>query len=142
MKPYLYKDYERWEPMRTQTRVFTTFFVLIVLIAGIYFFSDWFSKTTGYVLGEDQKIAFADCLASKGAVFYETERCASCEKQRTLFGDAAWNKITTRFCDRETRCTGLSSLPAWEIEGTFHYGFKTFNELDAVSSCDVQPAAS
>lgn len=125
--------------MRTQTRVFVTFFVLVMLIAGIYVFSDWFSKTTGYVLGEDQKIAFAECLASKKAIFYETTNCALCEKQRTLFGEASWRAITTYLCDSETRCTGLASLPAWEIEGKFYYGFKTFTELDEVSSCEIRP---
>lgn len=128
--------------MRTQTRVFVTFFVLVALIAGIYLFSDWFSKTTGYVLGEDQKMAFADCLASKGAIVYVTENCAVCDKQRELFGSAAWEKIATRTCNAETRCTGLRSLPAWEIEGAFYYGFRSFTELDDASSCDVQPTAS
>lgn len=127
--------------MRTQTRVFITFFVLVLLVGGIYLFSDWFSKTTGYVLGEDQKLAFADCLASKGALFYVTSNCADCDKQATLFGSSAWERITKHTCDAQTKCTGLRSLPAWEIEGKFYYGFKTFIELDDVSSCDVQPSS-
>lgn len=129
------------EEMNTQTRVFVTFFVLVVLIVGIYLFSDWFSKTTGYVLGEDQKIAFAECLASKEAVFYETANCAECDAQQALFGVPAWDLIEKQACDAQTRCVGLASLPAWEIEGAFYYGFKEFSELDAISSCDIRPAS-
>ena len=128
--------------METQTRVVVTFVVLVALIAGTYVFSDWFSKTTGYVLGEDQKVAFAQCIADNGAVFYESERCAECEEQRTLFGERAWAIIETKLCDSTTRCTGLSRLPAWEVEGKIHYGFKTFNELDELSSCEITPASS
>ncbi len=137
----LYKHYELSLDMETQTRVVVTFFVLVALIAGTYVFSDWFSKTTGYVLGEDQKIAFAQCIADKGAVFYQTERCVACEEQRTLFGERAWELIEKKVCD-ERMCTGLTSLPAWELEGKIYYGFKTFNELDALSSCEITPVAS
>ncbi len=131
----------RLEDMNTQTRVLVTFFVLVALIMSAYLFSDWFSKTTGYVLGEDQKIAFAECLASKGTVFYETANCADCYAQQTLFGIAAWELIEKRACDAQTKCVGLTSLPAWELEGKFYYGFKEFSEIDAISTCDIRPAS-
>lgn len=125
--------------MRTQTRVFVTFFVLVVLIVGIYLFSDWFSKATGYALGEDQKIAFATCLVSKGVVLYETPDCLACEQQRTLLGESAYDLIPKQRCTKETRCNGLKEIPAWELEGVFSYGKKTYEQLDALSSCDIGP---
>jgi hypothetical protein len=48
--------------MQAQTKVFLTFGILVLLIGGLYLFSDWFSKVTGYQLGEDQKIRFIQCL--------------------------------------------------------------------------------
>ena len=42
--------------MNRQQQVFLTMGVLIVLIIGMYVFSDWFSKVTGYFTGADEKI--------------------------------------------------------------------------------------
>lgn len=127
--------------MQHSSRVILTMGCLVALVAGMYLFSDWFSKTTGYVLGEDQKIAFADCLSEKNVIFYEKEHCAACEEQRRLFGEQAWEHIMTHTCIPGS-CTGLASLPAWEIEGAFHYGFQTFQDLDEHSSCNLETPAS
>ena len=45
--------------MRQYTKTMLTFFVLVILLTGMYVFTDWFSKTTGYVLGEDEKTKLA-----------------------------------------------------------------------------------
>lgn len=122
--------------METKTRVFVTLGVLVVLISGIYIFSDWFSKTTGYVLGEDQKAAFVTCLNQNASTLYETDDCAECEKQREILGERSYEIMNRVTCGADL-CKGLKHVPAWEIEGKFYYGVKTFKELDELSSCAI-----
>lgn len=126
--------------MDKPTRVMLTMGVIVVLIIGLYLFSDWFSKATGYALGEDQKIAFATCLVGKGAVLYESADCLPCEQQRALLGEGAYALLSHQLCDKQTRCGGLKELPAWELEGKFVYGKKTYQALDDLSSCEIGPA--
>ncbi len=125
--------------MEQRTRVILTFGVLIAIIAGIYFFTDWFSKATGYALGEDQKIVMAQCLAGSKAALYLTTNCADCERQRGILGENAYKIIKKITCDPSNLCGGLKSVPAWEIEGGFYYGVKSYKELDELSiSCSIQ----
>ena len=123
--------------MDSKRRVFISIFALFILIVGLYFFTDWFSKTTGYALGEDQKIKFAQCLAERGTVIYETASCSDCEKQRVVLGENAYGIIAKQMCDAQTKCAGLKQIPAWEIEGKFYYGLYDFKQLDEVSSCEI-----
>ena len=122
--------------MDPRTRVVLTGGIIVVLVFGLYIFTDWFSKATGYVLGEDQKAAFANCLKEHGAVLYEGAECAACEKQRKILGEGAYAIIPRVMCG-EDLCKGLRSVPAWEIEGKLSYGTKTYAELDDLSICDV-----
>lgn len=117
-------------------RVMLTAGVVLALIFGFYVFSDWFSKATGYVLGEDQKITFVNCLKENGGVLYEKAECSDCEKQRALLGESAYAIVPKVMCGDDL-CRGLRSVPAWEIEGALHYGLKNYKELDALSSCEV-----
>jgi ribosomal protein S27E len=111
--------------------------VVLALIVGFYLFTDWFSKATGYVLGEDQKAAFANCLKANGGVFYETVNCADCEKQRGILGEGAYEVIPRVTCG-DSLCQGLRSVPAWEVEGNLYYGVKTYKELDGLShNCEL-----
>ena len=122
--------------MEPSRRVLLTATALLVLIVGFYLFTDWFSKATGYVLGEDQKVAFANCLKEHNAVLYESAECAACEKQRTILGESAYAIIPRVMCGQDL-CKGLRSVPAWEIEGELSYGAKTYQELDALSICEI-----
>lgn len=118
--------------MEPRVRVMFTAGVVLALIVGFYLFSDWFSKATGYVLGEDQKAAFAHCLKDNGGVLYETADCADCEKQRSILGEGAYQVVPRITCGAN-KCQGLRSVPAWEIEGNLYYGIKTYKELDELS---------
>ncbi len=120
--------------MNNERRVLVTLMVLIVLIASIYVFTDWFSKTTGYTLGEDQKIKFAQCLAKNNTVLYITENCYPCEQQYKMLGDSAYKIVPKIVCGKDS-CQGLSSLPAWQINNKFYYGKKDFKELSDLSGC-------
>lgn len=119
--------------MEPRMRVFVTLCAVIVLIVGLYVFTDWFSKVTGYQLGEDQKMVFAGCLNEKGT-FYFTQECAGCEKQAKLFGANSYAVLNKIECG-DDRCGGLASLPAWELNGKAYYGFKGFKELSELSGC-------
>ncbi len=122
--------------MEKSTQVLLTISVLIGLVMGLYVFSDWFSKTTGYTLGEDQKIHFAECLKEQGTTLYITQDCWDCEQQQDLLGATVFVYVPIITCG-EDLCQGLEKVPAWGINGTFYYGKKTFQELDQLSSCDI-----
>lgn len=125
--------------MEPRRRVLLTAGVMLVLIVGFYLFSDWFSKATGYALGEDQKVSFANCLKDYGTALYETTGCAACEKQRTLLGESAYAIISKVMCGEDLCNGGIRRTPAWEIDGKLYYGVKTFKELDGLSaSCEIE----
>jgi hypothetical protein len=123
--------------MRTQTRVLFTFGVLVLLITGIYLFTGWFSKTTGYTLGEDEKIKFAQCLETKNTVLYIEENCWPCEQQQKILGTSAYKIIPKITCGADS-CQGIKSFPAWQINGQFYYGKKDFDELSTLSGCSIK----
>lgn len=126
--------------MNTSVRVLVTFGILIVLIAGLYVFSDWFSKTTGYFSGEEQELQFVGCLEDHGAVLYLKEDCSACLRQERVFTPKALELISTVSCD-QVSCGNLPELPAWEIDGQFYYGEKDFKQLSQISSCEIDETA-
>jgi len=54
--------------MEKGKKVIITFVILVFLVAFLYFFSDWFSKATGYIVDEDPDNYLAKCLTDKGSV--------------------------------------------------------------------------
>ena len=124
--------------MEARTRTMITFAVLIVLIFGAYFFTDWFSKATGYVLGEDEKEALAKCLSENGSVFYFSSTCPKCEEQIQMFGDTAADFLVKYECMTADECPAVGGVPAWKINGQFYYGEKSFDELQKFSECKNQ----
>src|SRR3989344_1583210 len=124
--------------MDSRRRVFISILALFALIAGLYFFTDWFSKATGYVLGEDQKIAFANCLKDKKTTLYLSDDCLDCERQREELGEQAYAVIDKVICDKKRLCGGLKEVPAWNIDGKFYYGIKDYDDIDELSSCEIE----
>lgn len=122
--------------MEQYTKTVVTFGVLVMLLFGLYFFSSWFSKTTGYVLGEDEKIKLAQCLSEKNFVFYYTDTCPSCDSQRELFGKDAWEFVNTLKCDNVEDCP--KGVPAWERNSKDYLGVKELNELVDISGCSLE----
>ena len=112
-----------------------TFALVVALILGFYFFTDWFSKVTGYFTGDDQMTRLATCLTKEGSEFY-TGSCAECEKQEKLFGQQTLGLLIVVDCSRATEsCSNLRSLPAWYINDSIQYGFKSLDDLKALSRC-------
>lgn len=114
-----------------------TFGVLVIVLFGLYYFSDWFSKTTGYVLGEDEKINLAQCLSNNGAVFYRSSTCPDCDEQLELLGKEASRRINVVNCVSVDECPA-GGVPAWKIGSQTHYGYKELSELMSISGCDVK----
>lgn len=121
--------------MEARTRVFITMFILFGLITGMYVFSDWFSKVTGYILGNSQEVELAKCLKEKGTVLYTQENCVDCYYQEQLLGSRALSLLDKQECTAST-CLGIRSFPAWEINGQFYYGNKTLEELKTIAGCE------
>ena len=124
--------------MEKNVKLFLTFFILVVLVAGLYIFTSWSSIITGYFVGEDEKVKLAECLGGKKAELYGSDYCPECEKQREIFG-TAFKKINYIDCGREKEnCPNVNRIPAWYIgngSGEIYYGFKNFTELKKISGC-------
>ncbi|MBX4196006.1 hypothetical protein KW805_00250 [Candidatus Pacearchaeota archaeon] len=121
--------------MDARRRLYVTFAVLVILVAGLYLFTDWFSKVTGYLSGEDESLKLAQCLKNKGSEFYTSATCADCEKQERVFGNA-FGEISFIDCTDMNQCKNIRSVPAWYINNSVVYGFKTLDQLRVLSGCD------
>jgi len=118
-----------------------TFAILVVLLFGLYFFSDWFSKTVGYVAGEEQKIRLMQCLNEKQVVLYVVDDCYYCDRQRGLIGETAMGYFDALLnCDsgESVACENLASFPAWKINGEIRYGVLEISELSEISRCNLE----
>ncbi len=116
------------------TRTAVTFGVLVILIFGLYAFANWFSKTTGYVLGEDEKVKLAQCLNLNEDIFYTSSTCPMCDTQLELFGSDASKFLEVVTCTGSNECPN-GGVPAWRISGQVVYGIKSFKELSELSGC-------
>ena len=122
--------------MERRTKLMLTSLFLIFLIAGLYLFTDWISKITGYFSGEAETEKLVLCLSEQDAEFYGTEFCADCEKQTNLFGKS-FNKLNYVDCGRnKENCPNLREIHAWYINKNIYYGFKTIEELKEISGCE------
>ena len=122
--------------MEQTTRTIITFGVMVFLVFGLYFFSDWFSKTTGYALGEDEKLKLAQCLSTKDSVFYRSATCPKCDEQLEIFGETATDFLKIVSCENADDCPS-GGVPAWKIGSQTHYGIKQFDELISISGCSA-----
>jgi hypothetical protein len=103
---------------------------------GLYVFSDWFSKVTGYILGDDQKVRLMECLDKKNTALYTADRCTECFEQQQLIGEKAYSLLKVISCDK-AQCN-FEALPIWEIAGSFYPGKKTLEELATISGCPFE----
>ena len=122
--------------MKQYTKTMLTFFVLVILIFGMYMFTDWFSRTTGYVLGEDEKVKLAQCLSGKDVEFYVSDTCPLCEAQLKIFGEQASEFLNVVECASVKDCPE-GGVPAWKINGEIYYGPKSFKELSGLGGCEL-----
>ena len=123
--------------MEKRVKVFATFLVAVLLVTGLYLFTDWFSKVTGYFSGESEKEKLAQCLSEQGAEFYYTIQCPDCEKQKQVLGDSM-KLLSTKNCGSSGElCPNIKSFPAFYMNKSINYGFLNLTQLDKISGCDV-----
>lgn len=123
--------------MNQYTKTMITFGILVVVLFGLYYFTGWFSRTTGYVLGDNEKLNLATCLENKGAIFYTSSACPDCEEQLEMFGNDATKILNTFVCSNADECPD-GGVPAWNIGKSTYYGIKSLSELIRISGCDVR----
>jgi len=121
--------------MRAYTKAMVSFGILVILIIGLYSFTDWFSKTTGYVLGEDEKVRLAQCLQNQNAVLYVASPCPACDEQLALFGAGASELLYVQTCTSVSVCP--RGAPSWNIKGEAYYGVQSLEHLIEISGCAV-----
>lgn len=86
------------------------------------------------------QVSLAKYLSERGAAMYGSYTCGHCEKQKELFG-GAFGYITYVECSRSgpdpnpALCAAKSirSYPTWEIDGEFHEGVRTLEQLGRIS---------
>ncbi len=123
--------------MESRFRVYITFGILIVLLFGLYYFTGWFSRTTGYVLGEDEKLALVQCLNNKGSVLFISSTCPDCQTQISLFGNDAARSLNVYTCQSVDDCPDVNALPTWQIDGQYYPGLKSLEDLIEATRCDI-----
>lgn len=121
--------------MEKRSRLILTFILLISIVAVLYVFTDWFSKTTGYFIGEDPDIKLAKCLNKKGIILYGSESCPDCILQVNLFG-AAFKNLNYIDCSKSpAECAALEKIPAWNFNNKIYYGIISIDRLKLLSEC-------
>jgi len=121
--------------MEKKWKVLITFAVVIVLVAGLYSFTNWFSIVTGYFKGEDASTRLTSCLNNKDTEFYFSFDCVDCEKQEREFG-RGFSGIRKIDCGLgKIDCPNVREVPAWYINGEVYYGFKSVEELNVLGGC-------
>lgn len=123
--------------MQARRKVIISFAVLIALLAGMYFFTDWFSRTVGYFTGEEQKVRLVECLNEKDSFLYTSSNCPDCREQEEIIGQRALERLNAKVdCETESYlCKNLTAIPAWRINGEVYYGAKDVNQLGEISGC-------
>lgn len=96
---------------------------------------------------QSEKDRFAACLTEKGAVFYGTEWCPHCKRQKEIFGEsmAFVNYVD---CDKESATcqkAGITGYPTWKIGDKPLIGTQPLTSLAEASGCpygDAPPLVS
>ena len=84
--------------------------------------------------------SFAQCLTDEGAVFYGTDWCPHCTRQKEMFGNSM-DHVNYVDCDEEQSvCSsqGIRGYPTWKVDGKNEMmGVQTFDRLAAATGCEL-----
>ena len=84
---------------------------------------------------------FAQCLTEKGAIFYGTEWCPHCKKQKKMFGNSV-RYINFVDCDKEKDAcatAGVKGYPTWKFaDGTSLSGTQFLKTLAEKTGCTAE----
>ena len=122
--------------MEKRNKAIISFIIMLALIFGLYYFSDWFSKTTGYLVSsEGEGSRLAKCISEKNTTLYTAKYCSDCRKQRELFGESIKYINNIECLGGIERCYELKVVPAWDINGKLYYGIKSLSDLKVLTNC-------
>jgi hypothetical protein len=121
--------------MDTKRKVMFSFLALIVIVAGLYFFTDWFSKVTGYFTGESEIERVIECLDKQGVEYYSIINCKECEDQQEILGKSI-SKIKVDCGSDGEDCGNIKDFPTWFIQGKSVKGVLTLDDLKEISGCE------
>jgi len=110
----------------------------VLLTLGIIIFL--IAKPTGKAIkGEGEFDDFAKCLTENGAIFYGTEWCGFCQRQKESFG-ASMQYINFVDCDQNRNTCmseGITGYPTWKINGQLYSGLQQLDRLSSLSGCEL-----
>jgi len=93
-----------------------------------------------------QNTPLAECLTSKWATMYGTNRCSHCQNQKELFGYEAFAKINFVDCDKEKNTcalAGVQGYPTWAFaDGSKLEGTQTFESLASQAGCNLDGSST
>src|SRR5438045_3811194 len=112
--------------MKTKLKVIITFLLIVAIITGMYIFTGWFSRITGFTTGEDASTSLASCLASKEVEFYFSKSKES-EDQISLFEQSRQLFKNIDCGDNGELCPNLRLVPAWYINKKIIYGYQSLD---------------
>lgn len=115
--------------------IFLTF-SLLFLFSACSFSSESSEDSSDTGLLDD----FAACLTEQKAVFYGTEWCIHCKRQKSMFGNSLKN-INYIDCDKsgsQCRDVGITGYPTWQLQdGTLLEGVQLLKTLSEKTGCSV-----
>lgn len=86
----------------------------------------------------EKEKSLASCLTEKGAVFYGSDSCGYCVKQKNLF-EEDFLKINYVNCViNRDKCNqeGITAYPTWIINGNKYIGLQSLDKLSNLSGCE------
>lgn len=120
--------------MKFKTKYIALIAVAVIVLSAIFLVSSYTGNHSSVDVGYDD---FAQCLSDNGVVMYGTRTCGVCSMQKEVFGDSfqyvnyiAYNEDPDLFHEKN-----ISSVPTWEIDGEFHVGLKTIEQLSDLTGC-------
>ena len=88
-----------------------------------------------------QNTKLAECLNTKWAIMYGTNRCSHCQAQKELFGYSAFAKTNFVDCDKEKNTCALAWVqwyPTWVFaDGSKTEGTQTLESLASKAGCNL-----
>jgi len=112
----------------------------VILMIGIGILIFLITKPTNNAInGAGEFDNFAKCLTEKGVLFYGTEWCGFCQRQKESFGESM-KYINFVDCDKNReRCLseGITGYPTWKINGQLYPGLQQLDRLSSLSGCEL-----
>jgi hypothetical protein len=125
------------QPTKKDNTIYLVAGALVVIIGIIAFAAT--RPTSNVIAGPGEFDEFAKCLTEQGAIFYGTEWCGFCQRQKEDFG-ASMQYVNFIDCDQNRnlcQSEGITGYPTWKINGQLYPGMQQLNRLSDLSGCEL-----